>query len=148
MAYPARVPLSHRDDPESVAGPPAVHDELADNPHPAVHRAAFAARYPRWGAATLAMLLVGVVAGYVCIRLLTDRVGGCAVNPARPECASQLYLVAAAVPVGALLVGLMISLLGGRVLARNGRSPLLAASAGWAVFLAGSAAAAVLFTAR
>jgi len=148
MPYPSRVSLSHRDEPESVADTPAVHDELASNPHPAVHRAAFAARYPRWGAATLTMLLVGVVAGYVCIRLLTDRVGGCAVNPARPECASQLYLLAAAVPVGALVVGLLISLLGGRVIARDGRSPMPAASAGWAVFLAGCAAAAMLFTAR
>jgi hypothetical protein len=113
-----------------------------------VHRAAFAARYPSWGAATLVMLLVGVAAGYVCIRLLSDRVGGCVVNPTRPECTSQLYLLAAALPVGALVVGLVISLLGGRVVARNGRSPLLAAAAGWAVFLGGCVAGAVLFAAR
>ena len=144
MPYPARVSLSHHDEPGPVTEPRAVPDELARNPHPAVHRAAFAARYPRWGAATLAMLVVGVAAGYVCIRLLSGRLGDCVADPARPACASQAHVVAATLPVGALVVGLTISLLGGRVVARTGRSPLLAAAAGWAVFLTGGLTGAVL----
>jgi hypothetical protein len=37
-------------------------------------------------------------------------------------------------PVGGLVVGLVLSLIGGRVLARLNRSPLPAAVLGWLVF--------------
>jgi hypothetical protein len=56
-------------------------------------------------------------------------------------CQPKAHAVVVALPTAALLVGLAVSLIGGRLLTRLGRSPLLASAVGWAVFLLGTVVA-------
>lgn len=112
-------------------------DELASDPRPAVSRAALAARHPHWGLATLSLLAVGLVAGFMSLGPLGASIQGCAAAPQRLVCTARTHAIVVALPMASLVAGLTVALIGGRVLLRLGRSPLLAAAGGWALFLAG-----------
>jgi hypothetical protein len=128
----ADAPIPRR--PSSLA---ALAD-LIEDPRPAVSRAAFAARYPSWGMATLSLLVVGLLVGFASLRPLGEAINRCAGQPGLLVCRSAMHPVVVALPVAALLAGLTTSLLAGRQLARRGRTPLLAASVGWVVFVLGT----------
>jgi hypothetical protein len=104
--------------------------ELSRDPHPAAHRAALAVRYPAWGASTLLMLVAGVVVGYLGLRSVAD---ACRIG--QVGCVPADHPLTVVLPVAGLLAGLVVSLIGGRILARTGRSPMAAALLGWAIFL-------------
>ncbi|MBO0849639.1 MAG: hypothetical protein J2P20_09265 [Pseudonocardia sp.] len=112
-------------------------DELAGDPRPAVNRAALAARHPHWGLATLSLLVVGLVAGFMSLRPLGATIQGCAAVPQRLVCTARMHAIVVALPMASLIAGLVVALVGGRVLLRLGRSPLFAAAGGWMLFVAG-----------
>ncbi|WP_156994373.1 hypothetical protein [Pseudonocardia acaciae] len=114
-----------------------VIDELADHPHPAVSRAALAARHPAWGLATVSLLAVGLVAGFMSLGPLGATIKGCTAVAERLVCSARMHAIVVVLPMASLIAGLAVALVGGRVAIRLGRSPLLAAAAGWVVFLAG-----------
>lgn len=122
--------------------------DLTSDPRPAVSRAAFAAQYPSWGWATMSLLVVGLLVGFASLRPLGESINMCGVRPGMLVCRPTLHPVVVALPVAGLLAGLTISLAGGRQVPRLGRSPLLAALVGWAVFLAGTLAAYLLAWSR
>lgn len=126
----------------------ATLPDLTRDPRPVVSRAAFATRYPSWGLATMSLLIVGLLVGFASLRPLAEAINQCAAEPGLVVCRPKMHPVVVALPVAALLVGLVTSLIGGRQVARLGRSPVLAASAGWAVFLLGTAAAYLLASLR
>jgi hypothetical protein len=138
--------------PRDVAGPrrDTVGQplDLTKDPRPAVSRAVFAARYPSWGWATMSLLVAGLLVGFASLRPLAESINVCAARPGMLVCRNSLHPVVVALPVAGLLAGLTISLVGGRQVARLGRSPLLAALVGWAVFLAGTLAAYLLAWSR
>jgi hypothetical protein len=119
------------------AGRAARLDELGENPRPSVSRAALAVRYPAWGAVTMSLLVVGLVVAFLSLRPLASALGSCAQQPAPVICVPQVHATVVALPVAAMLAGLAVSLIGGRVLARFGRRPLVAGIVGWVVFAAG-----------
>jgi hypothetical protein len=122
--------------------------DLTSDPRPAVSRAAFAAQYPSWGWATMSLLVVGLLAGFASLRPLAESINVCAARPGMLVCQTTLHPVVVALPVAGLLAGLTISLVGGRQVARLGRSPLPAALVGWVVFVAGTLAAYLLAWSR
>jgi hypothetical protein len=117
---------------------------LRDDPRPAVSRAALAARYPAWGLVTLSLLAVGLVVGFASFGPLGRAIEVCRVDPTLLVCRPRMHAVVVALPVAALLVGLTVSLVGGRLVAQRGRSPLPVATLGWVVFLLGTLAAYLL----
>lgn len=118
-----------------------VIDELASDPRPAVSRAALAVRHPRWGLATVSLLAVGLVAGFMSLRPLGATIQSCAAMPQRLVCTARMHAIVVALPMASLIAGLAVALVGGRVLLRLGRSPLVAAAGGWVLFVAGLATA-------
>jgi hypothetical protein len=118
-----------------------VIDELAADPRPAVSRAALAARHPDWGLATLSLLVVGLVAGFISLGPLGASIQGCVAVPRLPVCTARTHAIVVALPMASLIAGLAVALIGGRVLLRVGRSPLFAAAGGWVLYLAGLATA-------
>jgi len=124
--------------------PDAVLTELTRDPRPAVSRAALAAQFPSWGAATLSLLAIGLVVGFASLRPLGMAIDACAAHPGLVVCRPKMHAVVVALPVGALIVGLAVSLIGGRQVVRLGRPPLLAAWVGWAVFGVGTLTAYLL----
>lgn len=121
-----------------------VLSRLARDPHPTVHRAALAARHPRWGLATMSLLVLGLVAAFTSFAPLAGAVVRRCALPGAPLCTPSAQAVIPALPVAALILGLTVALLAGRWLARRNGTPEWAALAGWALFLAGTAAALVL----
>jgi hypothetical protein len=106
--------------------------ELSRNPHPSAHRAALAVRHPSWGIATVLLLVVGIVVGYLSLHAAAatcQRAGGAS------GCVPGGHPLIVVLPVGGLVVGLVLSLIGGRLLTRLHRSPLPAAVLGWVVFV-------------
>jgi hypothetical protein len=139
------------DEPNPATGPAddraaalAALAALRDDPRPAVSRAALAARYPAWGLVTLSLLAVGLVVGFASFGPLGAAIEACPTSPGLPVCRPRMHAVVVALPVAALLIGLTISLTGGRLVAQRGRSPLPVAGTGWAVFLLGTLAAYLL----
>jgi hypothetical protein len=122
----------------------ARRGELSKNPHPSVSRAALAAQYPSWGLATMGLLAVGVLVGYLSLGTLAASIDHCTQSPGLLICRHRIHAVAVSLPVFTLIIGLAISLIGGRVVLRRGGSPLLAPAIGWAVFLVGTVVAYVL----
>ncbi|MDT7599263.1 MAG: hypothetical protein QOK26_1340 [Pseudonocardiales bacterium] len=122
----------------------ARRGELSKNPHPSVSRAALAAQYPSWGLATMGLLAVGVLVGYLSLGTLASSVDQCAQSPGLLVCRHRVHAIAVALPVFTLIIGLAVSLIGGRVVLRRGGPPLLAPAIGWAVFLVGTVVAYVL----
>lgn len=118
-----------------------VLDELSRNPRPSVSRAALAARHPAWGLVTMSLLLVGLVVGFWSFGPLGVAIKACPTNPGLPICVPKVHATVVALPVAAMIVGLTVSLVGGRVLVKLRRSPLVAGWLGWLVFTAGVAAA-------
>ena len=119
-------------------------DALTHDPHPSVNRAALAAQYPSWGLATMGLLAIGLLIGYLSLGTLGSAINQCAQSPGLLVCQHRMHAVTVALPVATLIVGLTVSLIGGRVVLRWGASPLVAAGLGWAVFLIGTIAAYVL----
>ncbi|HEY0576658.1 MAG TPA: hypothetical protein VGD73_21350 [Pseudonocardia sp.] len=115
--------------------------ELAKDPRPSVSRAALAAQYPSWGLATLSLLAIGLLVGFASLSPLGMAIDACPSDPGLVVCQPKAHAVVVALPTAALLVGLAVSLIGGRLLTRLGRSPLLASGVGWAVFLLGTVVA-------
>lgn len=109
-------------------------DELSKNPHPAASRAATAAQHPAWGLATMALLVVGLVAGYFSLVPHGTALSGCGATEGRLACAPATHPLVVVLPVAGLVFGLAISLIGGRLVAKRGRSPVPAAVVGWVVF--------------
>jgi hypothetical protein len=136
------------DEPNPATGHPPDRAEaltaLTTDPRPAVSRAALAARYPSWGLVTMSLLVVGLVVGFLSLGPLGADIDACRVDPTLVVCRPRMHAVVVALPVAALLVGLTVSLTGGRLVARRGRSPLPAAAGGWAVFLLGTLGAFLL----
>jgi hypothetical protein len=122
----------------------ARRGELSKNPHPSVSRAALAAQYPSWGLATMGLLAVGVLVGYLSLGTLASSVDQCAQSPGLLVCRHRVHAIAVALPVFTLIIGLAVSLIGGRVVLRRGGPPLLAPAIGWAVFLVGTVVAYLL----
>jgi hypothetical protein len=122
----------------------ARRGELSKNPHPSVSRAALAAQYPSWGLATMGLLAVGVLVGYLSLGPLATAIDQCTQSPGLLVCRHRMHAIAVSLPVFALIIGLTISLIGGRVVLRRGGPPLLAPAIGWAVFLVGTLAAFLL----
>ena len=117
---------------------------LRDDPRPAVSRAALAARYPAWGLVTLSLLAVGLIVGFASFGPLGRAIEACRTDPTLLVCRPRMHAVVVALPVAALLIGLTVSLVGGRLVAQRGRSPLPLATLGWLVFLLGTPAAYLL----
>jgi hypothetical protein len=119
-------------------------DALTNDPHPSVNRAALAAQYPSWGLATMGLLAIGLLIGYLSLGSLGSAINQCAQSPGLLVCRHRMHAVTVALPVATLIAGLAVSLIGGRVILRRGASPLVAAGLGWAVFLIGTVTAYVL----
>jgi hypothetical protein len=119
-------------------------EALTSDPHPSVNRAALAAQYPSWGLATMGLLAIGLLIGYLSLSTLGSAFNQCAQSPGLLVCRPRMHAVTVALPVATLIAGLAVSLIGGRVVLRRGASPLLAAGLGWAVFLIGTVVAYVL----
>lgn len=97
---------------------------------------AMLAEHPRWALATMALFVVGLVAGYVSLGVVgPSLMHKCAAAGAVAACNPRTQGVVLALPVLALGLGLAISFIGGRRLARRGKKAVRAAWAGWAVFL-------------
>ncbi|MGH3621542.1 MAG: hypothetical protein ACRDQ5_07105 [Sciscionella sp.] len=112
-------------------------DELSRNPRPAVSRAALAARYPGWGLVTMSLLVVGLVVGFLSFGPLGAAINACGAQPDLPICVPSMHATAVALPVGAMIVGLAVSLVGGRLVAKLGRSPIAAGWLGWLGYAVG-----------
>jgi type VI protein secretion system component VasF len=108
-------------------------EELPPDPRSSAYKAALAARYPSWGIATLALLVTGLVVGYLGMSPIGSA-QQCAADPGLLICAPREHPVVVALPVAGLVLGLWGSLKGGLLIARRGRSPVRAAVAGWVVF--------------
>jgi len=97
-------------------------NELSRNPHPRCTG-------PRWlptspvGLATMALLAVGVVVGFVSMDRLGVAVSSCPSMPTSAICASPMVAYLVILPAGAMVLGLVVSVLGGRVLAKRDRQP-------------------------
>jgi hypothetical protein len=122
---------------EDATDQPDVLDELSRNPRPSVSRAAIAARHPGWGAATLSLLVIGLVVGFGSLQPLAAAVQACAADPGKAVCVPRVHATVVALPTAAMILGLTASLAGGRLMLKLRRSPLPAAAAGWALFVAG-----------
>ncbi|MGQ0482533.1 MAG: hypothetical protein ACT4O0_16100 [Pseudonocardia sp.] len=96
---------------------------------------AVARRHPDWGMATLGLLATGLTVGYVSLGLVaTGVLQRCAA--AGPQvCNERTHALMLGLPVVATVLSLVISMLGGRLLARTGRSPMIAARAAWGLFV-------------
>jgi len=138
----AEDPSSH--DAAARAAARATLAELAKDPRPSVSRAALAAQYPSWGLATLSLLAIGLLVGFASLSPLGMAIDACSSDPGLVVCQPKAHAIVVALPTAALLVGLAVSLIGGRLLTRLGRSPLVAAAAGWAVFVLGTVVAYLL----
>jgi hypothetical protein len=92
----------------------------------------------------MGLLAVGVLVGYLSLDTLASSIDHCAQSPGLLVCRHRMHAIAVALPVFALIIGLAVSLIGGRVVLRRGGAPLLAPAIGWAVFLVGTVAAYVL----
>jgi len=134
-------PSSH--DAAARAAARATLAELARDPRPSVSRAALAAQYPSWGLATLSLLAIGLLVGFASLSPLGNAINACP-DPGLLVCQPKAHATVVALPVAALIVGLAVSLVGGRLLTRLGRSPLLASAVGWTLFLLGTAVAYLL----
>lgn len=103
------------------------------------------ARYPMWGPATLALLVAGVGTGYLALVIMGKSVmRRCLENVAAGQCNPKLEGFLLGLPVLATALGLVISLMGGRLLAKRGGSPMRAAAVGWGVFGVAVVAALIL----
>jgi hypothetical protein len=112
-------------------------DELSRNPRPAVSRAALAIQHPGWGLATMSLLVMGLLVGFLSFDPLGAALNACAAQPALLVCRPSVHATAVALPVGAMILGLAISLVGGRMVAKLGRSPVAAGWLGWLVYTVG-----------
>lgn len=121
-----------------------VLDELSRNPRPSVSRAALAAQYPAWGLITMSLLIVGLVVGFWSLGSLGAAVNACPSNPSLRICAPTVHAMVVALPVAAMIAGLAVSIVGGRVVMKLRRSPVIAGWLGWLVFAAGVVMAFVL----
>jgi hypothetical protein len=117
---------------------------LGEDPRPAVSRAALAAGHLRWGLTTLSLLAVGLVVGFGSLGPLGRAADVCRTRPDPLVCRPGVHAAVVALPVVGLLVGLAVSLVGGRLAIRRGRSPMLPATLGWIVCGLGTAAAFLL----
>lgn len=116
-------------------------EELSRNPRPAVSRAALAAAHPGWGLVTMSLLVVGLVVGLLSFGPLGVAINACGAQPDLPVCVPSVHATAVALPVGAMIVGLAVSLVGGRLVAKLGRSPIAAGWLGWLGYAVGVALA-------
>jgi hypothetical protein len=92
--------------------------------------------HPRWALATMSLLIVGLAVGYASLSAVgPSLMHKCAALADVTACNPRTQGLVLALPVLALGLGLAISWLGGRRLARRGRKAVHAAWAGWAVFL-------------
>ncbi|HTF47014.1 MAG TPA: hypothetical protein VK735_06155 [Pseudonocardia sp.] len=135
-------PASH--DAAARAAARATLAELTKDPRPSVNRAALAAQYPSWGLATLSLLAIGLLVGFASLSPLGMAIDACPSDPGLAVCQPKAHAMVVALPTAALLVGLAVSLIGGRLLTRLDRSPLVASAVGWAVFLLGTVVAYLL----
>jgi hypothetical protein len=84
----------------------------------------------------MSLLIVGLIAGYASLGAVGRSVmHKCAAVADPTVCNPRTQGLVLALPVLALGLGLAISFIGGRRLARRGRKAVHAAWAGWAVFL-------------
>jgi hypothetical protein len=128
-----------RDGPGNMRG--ELLDELSRNPRPAVSRAALAIQHPGWGLATMSLLVVGLVVGFLSFGQLGAAINACGAQPDLPVCVPSVHATAVALPVGAMIAGLAVSLVGGRLMVKLGRSPIAAGWLGWLVCAVGVAIA-------
>jgi hypothetical protein len=142
------------DTPEDAAEPTPAPEPGAAEPKPGTARAGsplppvpswmrrekldyreISARHPQWGPSTLSLLVLGVAVGFFTL--------GSSGQEAMKRCAAQPVAVCdprtegliLALPILATGLGLVISLIGGRMLIRRGKSPMVATAIGWAVFV-------------
>jgi hypothetical protein len=84
----------------------------------------------------MSLFVVGLVAGYVSLGVVgPSLMHQCAARADLEVCNPRTQGLVLALPVLSLGLGLAVSFLGGRRLARRGRKAVRAAWAGWAVFL-------------
>jgi hypothetical protein len=133
--YPADFDPHAPADPDAVARAAARRGPARKPAKEPFQAMVLTRRYPAWGAASLGLLVAGVVAGYVMlVGLGGDVMHRCSdLGPA--ACDPRDQARAMALPVFGMVVGLVISLFGGRLLARTGRDPMPSAWVGWAAFL-------------
>lgn len=124
--------------------PAGVAEQLRRDPRPAVSRAALAVQYPAWGLATLGLLVAGLVVGVVSLAVLGATYDGCQTDPAQLVCNGRMHATVVALPVASLVVGLVFALIGGRLVAQRGHSPLVPTAVGWVVFVVGTVVAYLL----
>lgn len=92
--------------------------------------------HPRWALATVALLVVGLIVGYTSVVAVgPSLIRKCAALADPAVCNPRTQGLVLALPALALALGLAVSWIGGRRLARRGRKAIHAAVAGWAVFL-------------
>jgi hypothetical protein len=92
--------------------------------------------HPRWALGTMSLLVVGLVVGYFSMGAFGRSVmHRCVAVADAAACNPRTQGLVLALPVLALALGLVISFLGGRRLARRGKKAVHAAWAGWALFL-------------
>ena len=84
----------------------------------------------------MSLLIVGLVLGYLSLGTFgRSAIHRCAALADAAVCNPRTQGLVLALPVLALALGVAISFIGGRRLARRGRKAVHAAWAGWAVFL-------------
>ena len=92
----------------------------------------------------MSLLVIGLLVGFVSLGPLGRAVDACTSAPERLVCGGRMHAVVVALPVAALVAGLTVALVGGRLVLRRDRSPMGATIAGWALFVLGTAAAYLL----
>lgn len=92
--------------------------------------------HPRWALATVSLLVVGLIVGYTSLTVVgPSLIHKCAAAADLAVCNPRTQGLVLVLPAVALALGLVISWIGGRRLARRGKKAIYAAAAGWAVFL-------------
>jgi hypothetical protein len=134
-ATPEPGPARREPTPEQAARIAAARArrEARETKRERLHQRTTSQRYPAWGPSTLALLVTGVVVGYISlITIGRDVMHQCAAAPG--SCNPRVQGLMLALPAVATAIGLAISVVGGRVLVGRDRSPMPAAKIGWAVF--------------
>lgn len=119
------TPLPRRVNPRSIPKEPEWADQRT-----------LLSEHPRWALATMSLFVVGLVVGYVSLGAVgPSLMHKCAALADVTACNPRTQGLVLALPVLALGLGLAVSFIGGRRLARSGRKAVRAAWAGWGVFL-------------
>jgi hypothetical protein len=94
-----------------------------------------AARHPKWGPATLLLLVAGVVVGYLSLMTFGKNLMHQCLVAGLVVCDPRVEGLVLALPALATALGLVLSVIGGRILIRLQRSPMPATWAGWTIFV-------------